>query len=77
MAQATLGKPRPARSGKKAPKPSCADCFFQRNMLCALEADEPCPTFRHHEQGLTPPPQLSFVFRRPRQTAAWTFDDPN
>ncbi len=25
---------------------SCEDCFFHRNMLCALDLDEPCSTFR-------------------------------
>ncbi len=27
-------------------KRSCEDCYFRRNLLCALELDEPCPTFR-------------------------------
>ncbi len=25
---------------------SCADCWFRRELLCALQTDEPCPTFR-------------------------------
>ncbi|MBJ7348321.1 MAG: hypothetical protein JHC87_07105 [Thermoleophilaceae bacterium] len=61
--------------GRKA-KVTCDDCFFQRNLLCALDASEPCPTFRHHEQGLTPSPQLSFSFRQPRTKAVWMFEEP-
>ena len=36
-------------------KVSCEDCFFRRNLLCALDLDEPCPTFRpDHPEGLAP-----------------------
>lgn len=72
--------PSPAaakRNGRRKPKVTCADCFFQRNMLCALDVAEPCPTFRHHEQGLKPPRQLSFVFRQERTRAAWVFEQPH
>lgn len=48
-----------------------------RNMLCSLEAEEPCPTFRHHEQGLRAPQQLSFAFRQDRTRAAWMLDNRN
>lgn len=58
----------------KSPKPTCDDCWFKRNMLCALDADKPCPTFRDHERGLTPPQQLSFVFRQERTRSAWVFE---
>lgn len=75
MAQATLSKPRAKSPRKQARKAKCEDCFFHRNMLCSLGAEEPCPTFRHHEDGLQPPRQLEFVFRQPRTRAAWTFDD--
>ena len=35
---------------------TCEDCFFARNGLCALDLDEPCPTFRpDHPDGLRPP----------------------
>ena len=27
-------------------RPSCVDCFFHCQMLCALDLDEPCSTFR-------------------------------
>ena len=68
--------PTAARKRKpRKPKVTCEDCFFQRNMLCALDAAEPCPTFRHHEQGLKPPQQLTFVFRQERTRTAWSFED--
>jgi len=45
------------RSRRKA-KPSCADCYFGCRMLCALERDEPCTTFRpDRPEGLVPPSQ--------------------
>jgi hypothetical protein len=53
---------------------SCEDCFFRQNLLCALDLDEPCATFRPNEAQLKPPPQLRFVFRQERPTrAAWAF----
>ena len=54
---------------------SCDDCFFRKNMLCALALDEPCPTFRpDHPEGLRPPQQMRFVFRQERRRqAAWAF----
>jgi hypothetical protein len=55
-------------------KVSCEECFFKRNMLCALELDEPCATFRPHEAQLKPPQQLRFVFRQERRSrSAWAF----
>jgi|SRR3712207_6062259 len=43
---------------------SCEDCFFHRNMLCALDLDEPCSTFRpDSETGLVPPRQPSLLVR--------------
>jgi hypothetical protein len=65
----------PAASGRRsAPKPSCEDCYFRVNLLCALEVEEPCSTFRPHEAQLRPPQQLRFVFRQERHTrAAWSF----
>ena len=29
-----------------ARKVSCDDCFFRQNLLCALDCEEPCGTFR-------------------------------
>lgn len=76
-AAAALGAARRKRSPvarAAKPKVSCEDCYFHKNLLCALDADKPCPTFRHHEQGLTPPQQLSFVFRQERTRSAWVFE---
>jgi hypothetical protein len=59
----------------KIKAPSCDDCYFRCNLLCALSVDEPCATFRpDHPEGLRPPRQLRFHFRQPgRTTAAWAF----
>ena len=64
-----------ARGRGTSVKPSCEDCFFRRNMLCALACDEPCPTFRpYHPDGLRPPQQMRLVFRQERRvTTAWAF----
>ena len=61
-------------SKSSAPKVTCDDCFFRCNLLCALELDEPCATFRPNEAQLRPPQQLRFVFRQERRaSAAWAF----
>ncbi len=69
---ATLGQ-----AGKSARavarKVTCEECYFKRNMLCALDLQEPCATFRPHAAQLKPPPQLRFVFRQERPRAAWAF----
>jgi hypothetical protein len=67
------GKVTVARSAAR--KPSCADCYFSRNLLCALPEQEPCATFRpDHPEGLRPPQQLHFVFRSERRArAVWAF----
>ena len=58
----------------KGKKVTCEDCFFRRNLLCALRLDEPCATFRPDSpQGLRPPDQLRFVFREQRTRAAYSF----
>jgi len=54
----------------------CEDCFFRQNMLCALELDAPCTTFRPAERGLEPERQLAFVFRSERTRAAYAFPAP-
>jgi hypothetical protein len=56
------------RSGRAMSKaPSCEDCFFGRNQLCALELDEPCATFRpNRPEGLVPPRQPVLLMREPR-----------
>jgi hypothetical protein len=62
------------KSKRAAPKVTCEGCFFKRNLLCALDLDEPCATFRPAEAQLKPPPQLRFVFRQERRSrSAWAF----
>ena len=69
--QGAQGRRTPKRA---VPKVSCEDCYFRVNLLCALEVDEPCVTFRPAEAQLRPPPQLRFVFRQERRArAAWAF----
>ena len=54
-----------------AKKVSCDECYFRCNLLCALNLDEPCATFRpDHPDGLRPPRQLRFTFRQERRTPA-------
>jgi hypothetical protein len=67
--------PRMSKARAKSKKPSCEECYFRCNMLCALALDEPCATFRpDHPEGLRPPRQLRFHFRQQgRTTAAWAF----
>jgi hypothetical protein len=55
---------------------TCDDCYFKRNMLCALRLREPCPTFRDAEKGLRPEQQLAFVFRTERTRTAYAFPQP-
>ena len=46
---------------------SCEDCFFHRNLLCALDLDAPCSTFRPDTaNGLVPPRQPALLVREPR-----------
>ncbi len=65
---ATSGQSGAASARPK--KPRCEDCYFFKNMLCALEK-KPCPTFRPwHPEGLKPPSQLSFAFRTQQRSEA-------
>jgi len=58
----------------RARKVTCDDCYFRRNMLCALELAEPCASFRPKDAELRPPPQLRLVFRTERRSSgAWAF----
>jgi hypothetical protein len=56
-------------------KVSCDDCFFRRNMLCAVEDGIPCATYRPYgPDGLRPPRQMRFEFRQERRTrVTWRF----
>jgi hypothetical protein len=66
---------RMSKARAKGKKPSCEECYFRCNMLCALSEDQPCSTFRpDHPEGLRPPRQMRFHFRQQgRTTAAWAF----
>lgn len=69
-----MAKKQSGGRAARAPKVTCEECYFRRNMLCALELGEPCATFRPHESALKPPSQLHFVFRQERRMrAAWAF----
>ena len=57
----------------KAKAPACENCFFGKNMLCALNLDEPCTTFRPAERNLEPESQLKFTFRTDRGSARYAF----
>ena len=61
---------------KTAKRITCEDCYFAKNMLCALNLSEPCPTFRPAERGLRPERQLAFVFRTERTRSAYAFPQP-
>jgi hypothetical protein len=61
----------------KAKRAKCEDCFFEQNMLCALDLSEPCTTFRPAERGLAPERQLAFTFRTERTRAVYAFPQPS
>ena len=63
--------------GKEKKRAKCEDCFFRQNMLCALELEAPCTTFRPAERGLAPERQLAFTFRTGRTHAAYAFPQPD
>jgi hypothetical protein len=69
------GEPLRETAVPKNKKASCDDCFFRRNMLCALQLEGPCSTFRPADRNLAPARQLAFVFRTDRTTAAYAFPD--
>jgi hypothetical protein len=55
------------RGGRKPKARTCEDCYFRRNMLCALDLEEPCATFRaDRPEGLVPPRQPVLLMRSPR-----------
>jgi len=62
------------QSRKATRKVTCDDCYFRCNLLCALQVQEPCGTFRPAEAKLAPPKQLRLEFRQERRSrAAWAF----
>ena len=51
----------------KGEQPSCEQCYFRRKMLCALDLDRPCVSFRaDRPEGLSPPRQPVLLMRPPR-----------
>jgi hypothetical protein len=64
------------KKGTTTRRASCEDCFFKKNMLCALDLGEPCTTFRPAERNLAPERQLSFAFRTAPTRAAYAFPPP-
>jgi hypothetical protein len=69
-----LPKKQSGGRAARAHKVTCEECYFKRNLLCALDLQEPCTTFRPYAAALKPPSQLHFVFRQERRTrAAWAF----
>jgi len=55
---------------RKPKPPTCEDCYFRRNLLCALDEEEPCATFRlNRPEGLVPPKQPVLLMRPPRWAA--------
>ena len=55
-------------AGARARKaPSCEDCYFRKNLLCSLDLESPCSTFRpDRPEGLVPPRQPVLLMRPPR-----------
>ncbi len=65
-----LGLTHRARKKGRKNAPTCADCFFHQRMLCALDLDQPCSTFRRGgEHGLVPPRQPSLLPRSDERPA--------
>ena len=62
---AAMGLQRATPAGRRRKNGrSCEDCFFHRNMLCALDLEEPCSTFRPDSPtGLVPPRQPALLVR--------------
>ena len=73
MAEA-IGLARRRATKRRKGRPSCEDCFFHRQMLCALDLDEPCSTFRPNSaDGLIPPRQHTLLLRgQPEEPVAKT-----
>ena len=61
----------------KGKRVTCEQCFFRQNMLCALDLDEPCTTFRPAERNLAPERQLAFTFRSDRGRSVYAVPHPN
>jgi hypothetical protein len=69
LAEAT-GLVRTRAKARRKGGRSCEDCYFHRHLLCALDLDEPCSTFRPDgPQGLVPPRQPSLLLRQSAEEA--------
>jgi hypothetical protein len=65
-AAAAMGLARAERKPRGKSGRSCEECFFHCHMLCALDLDEPCSTFRPNtSDGLVPPRQPALLVRQP------------
>jgi hypothetical protein len=53
-------------------QPTCGDCYFKHNGLCALALERPCPTFRPAGRMLEPPRQPRLVAPAPLAAAVAT-----
>ena len=73
MAEA-IGVAKRRATKRRKGHPSCEDYFFHCQMLCALDLDEPCSTFRPNSaDGLVPPRQPALLLRQgPEEPAAET-----
>ena len=61
-----LGLTRRRKKRGRRGGPTCEDCFFHRNLLCALDIEGPCSTFRPDSpEGLLPPMQPVLLPRQP------------
>ena len=48
-------------------EPTCEQCYFRKKMLCALDLEKPCVSFRaDRPEGLSPPRQPVLLMRPPR-----------
>jgi hypothetical protein len=67
-----IGLARRRANKRRKGRPSCVDCFFHCQALCALDLDEPCSTFRPNTaDGLVPPRQPALLLRQaPDETPA-------
>jgi hypothetical protein len=73
MAEA-IGLAKRRATKRRKGRPSCEDCFFHCHMLCALDLDEPCSTYRPNmADGLVPPRQHTLLVRsQPEEQVAKT-----
>jgi hypothetical protein len=63
---AAMGLARADRKRRSKSGRSCEECFFHCHMLCALDLDEPCSTFRPNTADvLVPPRQPALLMRQP------------